>query len=58
MSNNKTKGLKESHSSNSKYGMGDHYGQGIKNPIGKPREVMGLKPMGPKKIGKPPKKLA
>lgn len=42
----------------SQTGMGDYYGTGIKNPIGKVRDVMGMSPLTPKKLKKPPKSLA
>lgn len=54
----KPKQTKEWHVANTKYGMGDHYGTGVKNPIGKPIEIMKVKPVGSKKTGKPPKSLA
>lgn len=54
----KVKALKQAHTSNSKIGMGDHYGSGIKNPVGKIRDVMGVTNVKPKKLGKPPKSLA
>lgn len=34
----KIKALKNSHTSNSKIGMGDHYGSGIKQKVGRMRE--------------------
>ncbi len=54
----KLKPTKASHTSSSKTGMGDHYGSGIRNPVGKPIDVMGMKNFAPKKLGKPPKSLA
>lgn len=57
----KTKSLKrtaEAHTSKSQIGMGDHYGSGVKNPIGKIRDVMGISDVTPKKLKKPPKSLA
>lgn len=48
----------EAHTSKSQIGMGDHYGSGVKNPIGKIRDVMGITDVRPKKLGKPPKSLA
>jgi hypothetical protein len=57
----KTKPLKrtgEAHTSKSKIGMGDNYGSGIKNPVGKIRDIMGITDITPKKMGKPPKSLA
>ena len=34
------KGIKQNHVANTKYGMGDYYGTGVKNPMGK-IEAMG-----------------
>jgi len=48
----------EAHVSKTKFGMGDHYGSGIKNPVGKIRDVMGITDVTPKRLKKPPKKLA
>lgn len=49
----------EAHSANAKFGMGDHYGSGIKQPVGKLRDTyIGSPHMTNKKIGKPPKSLA
>lgn len=52
------KPLKKAHTSNSSRAQPDYYGSGIRNKIGKPREIMGMKPLGSKKVGKPPKSLA
>jgi hypothetical protein len=52
------KPLKQAHSSDSKVGMGDSYGTGIKQKVGKAKEIMGQSPMMPKKFGVPPKKMA
>lgn len=49
---------KQAHTSNSKIGMGDNYGSGVKNPVGKIRDVMGITDVNPKKLRKPPKSLA
>jgi hypothetical protein len=49
---------KTAHTSNSKKGMGDYYGTGVKNPTGKMREGMGVNPLGKKSLGKAPKSLA
>jgi hypothetical protein len=55
----KLKKGKEWHSSNSKIGMGDYYGQAVKNPQGKIVDnSMGYKSMNPKALSKPPKSLA
>ncbi len=53
----KTKG-KEWHASSNKIGMGDYYGVGIRNPMGKSRDIQIEIPASPKKLGKPPKALA
>jgi len=50
--------VKSAHTPKTKTGMGDYYGTGVKNPIGKVRDVMGMKPLGSKKLSKPPKSLA
>lgn len=52
------KPLKQSHTSSAKIGMGDSYGSGVKNPIGKIRDISMSKPVKKSKIGKPPKSLA
>ncbi len=55
----KTKSNKTAHTSNSKIGMGDFHGSGIKNPIGRVREsMMDIRPKSSKDLGKPPKSLA
>lgn len=48
----------EAHTYKSQMGMGDYYGIGIKNPMGKSRDIMGLSDIKPKKLKKPPKSLA
>lgn len=51
--------LKTAHTSNSKIGVGDHYGSGIKQKIGKMREdSMGQIAVTPVKLKKPPRSLA
>ncbi len=45
------------HTPKSSKGMGDYYGTGIKQPMGKPRDVMGINPKKSPKVGKPPKSL-
>lgn len=50
-------GLKTAHTSNSKIGMGDCYGSGIRNPVGRIRDGMGM-PLSRKKVKTPPKSLA
>lgn len=47
------------HVANTKYGMGDHYGTGIKAKLGRMREdSMGMMTLTPKKLKTPPKNLA
>lgn len=49
----------EAHVCNTKYGMGDYYGTGIKQPIGRVRaDFTTGNPSTSKKMGKPPKSLA
>lgn len=49
----------ESHTANTKYGMGDFYGTGIKAKIGKVREdFVNFSPSIQKKLKTPPKSLA
>ncbi len=53
------KGLKNSHTSNSKIGSGDSYGTGVKQKVGTiKRDFMNSKPLSAKKLGKPPRSLA
>jgi len=49
---------KTAHTSNSKKGMGDYYGTGIKAKIGTMIDGMGVPEITPNKIKKPPKSLA
>lgn len=49
---------KEAHTSNTKYGMGDYYGTGIKNKVGRMRDGAGQYPVAAKKLKRPPKSLA
>jgi len=49
---------KENHSANAKFGMGDNYGTGIKQKIGRMRDGLGMMPVAPKKLKKAPKSLA
>ncbi len=46
------------HTANTKYGMGDNYGTGIRAKIGRMREGMGMVALSKKKIGTPPKSIA
>jgi hypothetical protein len=54
----KLKPLKNAHTPNTKYGMGDYYGTGVRQKIGRVREGMGMQPLTPKKLKTPPKSLA
>lgn len=45
------------HTANTKYGMGDNYGIGIKAKLGKMREGIGQVTLSKKKIGTPPKSV-
>ena len=55
----KMKGLKHAHTPNTQRGVGDYYGQGIRNPIGRMRsDSMGQIMTTPKKLKTPPKSLA
>ena len=49
---------KLAHTANTRKGSGDFYGSGVKNPVGKVRDVMGLKPMSKKAAKTPPRSLA
>jgi hypothetical protein len=47
------------HTANTKYGMGDNYGTGIKAKLGRMRDdSMGMMAVTPKKLKKPPRSLA
>lgn len=50
---------KEAHSSNQKFGMGDHYGTGVRNKFGRLRDSSspGFIPLGEKKLKTPPKSV-
>lgn len=50
--------IKQSHVANTKIGMGDYYGSGIKQRTAKARDISGFKEISPKKIKTPPKSLA
>lgn len=54
----KSKSNKEWHVSPSKMPMGDSYGSGIRNPIGRIRDDFGIDTIKVKKLYKPPKSLA
>lgn len=49
----------EWHTANTKYGMGDYYGTGVRQNVGRMRDdSMGLMSSNPKRINTPPKNLA
>lgn len=52
------KSLKNAHTPNTKHGMGDFYGSGVRNPMGKVKDGMGMVTMSQKKLKKPPRSLA
>lgn len=55
----KMKGLKTAHTSNSQMGMGDFYGSGIKQKVGRVREdYINMPSKKTNNIKKPPKSLA
>ena len=55
----KSKSPKFSHTDNTKYGMGDHYGTGIRAKLGKVRDdTVGMVSLSKKKLSTPPKNLA
>lgn len=55
----KPKPLKQAHTANTKYGMGDYYGTGVKQKLGRMRDdSMGMLSLTPKKLKTPPKSLA
>lgn len=48
-----------SHVQNTPYGMGDHYGSGVRAKLGKVRsDTMGMRAITPKKLKTPPKSVA
>ena len=48
-----------SHTQNTPYGMGDHYGTGLKAKVGRVRgETVGINPASEKKLKTPPKNFA
>ena len=57
MKNKITKPPKPFHTANTQHGSGDYYGSGVKNPVAKPREIMGVKSSKTGKM-KPPRSLA
>jgi hypothetical protein len=49
---------KQAHTDNVKYGMGDYYGTGLPNKIGKIRDVMGYEAPKNVNLKNPPKSVA
>jgi ATP-dependent protease Clp ATPase subunit len=49
---------KFAHTADTKFGMGDNYGTGIRQKLGKVIEGSGMKVITPKKLKKPPRSLA
>lgn len=55
----KPKAPKSAHTANTKYGMGNYYGTGIKAKIGRMRsDSVGMIPLSPRKLKTPPRGLA
>jgi len=52
------KKTKAFHTPRSSRGMGDYYGQGIRQPVARLVDFTELNPVKPKKLKKPPKSLA
>lgn len=53
------KGLKNAHTPNTQIGMGDYYGQAIKQKVGRMRsDSLSFSAPSPKKVKNPPKSLA
>jgi hypothetical protein len=49
---------KQAHTANTKYGMGDNYGTGVKAKLGRMREdSLGMMAMTPKKLKTPPRSV-
>lgn len=46
-----------SHTANTKYGMGDNYGTGVRAKIGIMREGTGMSTLSKKQIGTPPRSI-
>lgn len=53
----KTKPNKQAHVANTQYGMGDHYGTGVRAPLAKIRDGMGMKEISKKGIKTPPRSV-
>lgn len=54
----KTKKTKEWHAPKSPKGMGDYYGTGIRQKLGRMREGMGMETLSTRQLKTPPKSLA
>jgi hypothetical protein len=48
----------QAHTAKSPKGMGDYYGTGVRQKLGRVVDGMGMKQISPKKLKKPPKTLA
>lgn len=59
MKTKKGKSHKEPHVMDTKHGMGDYYGTGFKNPVGKMRDSSypGIRPVNKKQLKTPPKSV-
>lgn len=54
----KPKKTRFAHTANTKYGMGDNYGTGIRAKLGKVRvDTIGMKKLSKKQLGNPPKSV-
>ena len=53
----KAKFPKFAHVANTKYGMADHYGTGVRQKLGRMRDGLGMVTMSDKRIGKPPRSV-
>lgn len=54
---NRTKNA-EAHTSPTRFGMGNYYGMGYRNPMGRLRDdTLGYKPVSRKQMGTPPKSV-
>lgn len=53
----KPKANKNAHTPNTKFGMGDYYGTGVKAKLGRIIEGEGQKPVTPQALKKPPKSV-
>lgn len=55
----KPKPLRESHTAPTKRGCGDFYGTGVKNAVGRIRDIStpGINPVSKSKLKKPPKSI-